>query len=162
MSTVTITETQYSALKAKGYNVYTDMGGGIYTEREGSVPQSGWWMDTVINIANFVEDLGVNVYNAFLRNKKIPYTRPGQLMLVDPCKDTGEQYVYNGSFADREVQDPTQKQGISITPAVQVNPTPVSMASAGDRVSRIGPPIGMIVQDAGAIHSIAINVDLVT
>ena len=51
---------------------------------------------------------------------------------------------------------------ISLVPAVQVLPTPVAMASASDRASRVGPPIAMIVQDAGAIHSIAIAVDIVT
>ncbi len=162
ITTATVTETEYETLREKGYNVYTDMGGDIFTYREGSVPSSGWWMDTVINLDNFVEDLGVNVYNVFLRNKKIPYTRAGQLLLVDACRDTGEQYAFNGTFADREVSDDTQKSGIRIDPAVVVTPTPIEQSTAADRVGRIGPPIQMVVQDSGAIHSIAINVEVVT
>lgn len=159
---VAISLTQYLVLQGKGYNCYTNMGGGIDTYRQGLGGQSGWAMDTVINIANFVDDLGVNVFNAFLRNKKIPYTRAGQMLLVDPCKDTGEQYTYNGSFADRDTEDSTQKTGIVTIPAVQVIPTPIYMASSSDRVSHVGPPITMIVQDSGWIGSIAISVQLVT
>jgi hypothetical protein len=162
ITTVDLTETEYAALLAKGYNVYTNMDDGIYTYREGSVPQSAWWQDTVINMDNFVNDLATNVYNVFLRNKKIPYTRDGQMLLVDACMDTGKLYTFNGVFADREVADDTRKSGYRIVPAVQVIPTPVWMATSGDRVSRVGPPIEMIVQDSGAIHSIAINVDLVS
>ena len=159
---VPMTMTQYNALIAKGYNVYVGMGyGTIDIERTGQVPASGWWMDTVINMDNFANELVVNVYNVFLRNGKVPYTSGGQLLLVDACMDTGYQYTYNGTFADRQVEDLTQKSGYSIVPAVQVNPTPIWMSTSAQRISRVGPPIGMVCQDAGAIQSISINVQLV-
>lgn len=162
ITTVALTETEYQVLLSKGYNCYTDMGGGIYTYREGSVPQSSWWMDTVINMDNFVNELSTEVYNVFLRNKKIPYTRQGQMLLVDACRTIGNKYTYNGTFADREVEDSTMKSGYSIVRAVEITPTPVWQATASQRASRIGPPIAMVVQDSGAIHEIAINVELVS
>jgi hypothetical protein len=162
ITTVDLTETEYTALKAKGYNVYTNMGSDIYTYREGSVPQSAWWMDSVINMDNFVVDLQTEVFNTFLRNKKIPYTRQGQMLLVDACKRIGNLYAFNGTFADREVEDTTRESGYRIVEAVQVIPTPIWQVTSSDRVARTGPPIQMIVQDSGAIHSIAINVDLVS
>jgi hypothetical protein len=162
ISPVPLTLTQYNALIAKGYNVYVGMGNGtIDIERTGQVPASGWWMDTVINMDNFSNDLTANIYNVFLRNGKIPYTPRGQLLLVDPCVDTGNQYTYNGSFADRQVEDDTQKSGYSTVPAVQVNPTPIYQATTAQRASRVGPPIAMVVQDAGAMQGIAVNVTLV-
>jgi|GEM_PF-1268724 len=162
VETVQLTETQWSTLQGKGYNTYTAIGNDVRTYRDGVTSEAGWYMDTVINLDNFVEDLSVNVYNVFLRNKKVPYTRHGQMLLVDPCKDVGYQYTFNGTFADREELDTTVKSGVSITKAVQINPTPISLMSAADRAARSGPPIQMIVQEAGAIHSIAVNVEVVS
>lgn len=162
IETVILTETQWSALQAKGYNTFTLVGNQARTYRDGTTESSTYYMDTTINLDNFVEDLSVNVYNVFLRNGKIPYTRKGQLMLVDACSDTGNQYVYNGTFADREVVDSTKKSGVATVPAVQVIPTPIAQASSADRAARIAPPIQMIVQEAGAIHSVAVNVEVVS
>jgi len=162
IETVLLTETQWATLQAKGYNTYTAIGNNARTYRDGVTQDVGWYMDTVINLDNFVEDLSVNVFNVFLRNKKIPYTRLGQMLLVDACRDTGYQYTYNGTFADREELDTTSKSGVKITPAVQVIPTPIANMSVADRASRVGPPIEMVVQEAGAIHSVAVNVDVVS
>ena len=161
IETVQLTETELTILQAKGYNVYTAVGVSSRTYRDGGTEDTSWPMDTVINLDNFKEDLGVNVFNVFLRNKKVSYTTPGQLLLLDACNDTGNQYMYNGSFADRQITDTTKKSGISIIPAVQIRPTPVASASAADRVSHIAPPVSMIVQDSGWMGSIAINVTVV-
>jgi hypothetical protein len=162
IETVDLTETEWNVLKEKGYNTYTAIGNSSRTYREGTSSSVGWFMDTVINLDNFQEDLEVNVYNVFLRNKKVPYTRKGQMLLVDACQDTGDQYVYNGTFADREEVDTTKKEGTSIIPAVQVIPTSVASASAAARAERIGPPIQMIVQEAGAQHSVSVSVEVVS
>lgn len=162
IETVTLSETQWAALQAKGYNTYTAIGNNSRTYRDGTTEESGWYMDTVINLDNFREDLSVNVYNVFLRNKKVPYTRRGQMLLVDACRDTGYQYTFNGTFADRETLDSTKKGGTTLVPAVQVLPTPIANMSAADRADRIAPPIEMIVQEAGAMHSIAISVEVVS
>ena len=163
IETVQLTETEWSVLQEKGYNTYTAIGNDARTFRDGDTSgTAGWYMDTVINLDNFVEDLSVNVYNVFLRNKKIPYTSRGVALLVDACRDTGNQYTYNGTFADREVTDSSSKSGVSITAAVQIIPTPINQMSVADRADRIGPPIAMIVQEAGAIHSVAIAVEIVS
>lgn len=162
VETVQLTETQWATLQAKGYNTYTAIGNAARTYRDGTTDEVGWYMDTVINLDNFVEDLSVNVFNCFLRNKKIPYTRMGQMLLVDACRDVGNLYTYNGTFTDRDVADTTKKSGFSTTPAVQVLPTPIYNMTSADRAARIGPPIEMIVQEAAAIHSIAINVEIVS
>lgn len=162
IETVQLTETEWIALQGKGYNTYTAIGNDARTFRDGITEDTNWFMDTVINMDNFVEDLSVNIYNVFLRNKKIPYTRTGQMLLVDACKDTGYQYTFNGTFADREELDTTSKSGYAIIPAVQVIPTAIALMTAADRAGRTGPPIQMVVQEAGAIHSVAVNVELVS
>jgi hypothetical protein len=161
---VSVTETQWSVLQSKAYNIYsiTGINAQVYREGTSADESTPWFMDTVINIDNFVQDLAVNVYNVFLRNAKIPYTSKGQMLLVDACRDTGNQYVYNGTFADRQIISTTNKSGVDNLPAVVITPTPISQISPAVRASRIGPPIHITVQEAGAIHSIAISVEVVS
>lgn len=161
VSTVNLTETEWAVLKSKGYNVYTATGNTAKVVREGGTEDANWFIDTTINLDNFVEDLSVSVYNVFLRNNKVPYTRRGQAMIVQACKDVGFQYQYNGTFADRQVLDTRRKAGTKLVPAVVVVSTPIELMSAADRAGRIGPPVQLVVQEAGAIHSIAINVNVV-
>lgn len=162
IATVVVTETQWSVLQNKGYNTYTAIGNDAKTYRDGITQSSGWYIDTTINLDNFTEDLQVNVFNVFLRNKKVPYTTQGQMLLVDACRDTGDQYEFNATFADREVVDSTVKSGVRTIPAIVIEPTPVAQASAADRASRIAPPIGMTVYEAGAMHEVAINVEVIS
>lgn len=159
-----LNSSQWAVLESKGYNIYALTGLNAQVYREGTTEDlsTPWFMDTVINMDNFVEDLSVNLYNVFLRNGKVPYTTRGQMLMVDACRDTGNQYVYNGTFADRIQTDATQKSGVATVPAVAIVPTPISSVSAATRASRIAPPISMVVQEAGAIHSIAVTVQLVS
>lgn len=161
---VSLTSTEWTILTSKGYNTYTLTGLNAQVWREGGTEDvtTPWFMDTVINMDNFVEDLSVNVYNVFLRNGKVPYTVIGQMMLVDACMDTGTQYTYNGTFANRLTSDSTKKDGVVTIPAVAITPTPINQMSAANRASRVGPPISMVVQEAGAIHTIAVAVQLVS
>lgn len=162
IGTVEVTETELTVLQSKGYNVYTSIGNTAETYREGETENSDWWMDSVINLDNFVEDLEVALLNVFLRNKVVPYTNAGQLLLVDACNDVGNQYTFNGTFADRPVTDSTLKSGISIKPAYLTTPVSIAQSSVADRASRIGPPIAMTVYESGAIHSVAVNVEVVS
>jgi len=161
IETVPVTETEWNILQNKGYNIYAAIGNNSQTYRNGNTIFEGWWLDSVINLDNFIEDLSVGVFNVFLRNKKIPYTNVGQLLLTDACKEIGSKYTYNGTFADREKADTSKKSGISIIPAVQVLPTPISSMSVADRAARVAPPIQMIVQEAGAMHTVSIGVEIV-
>lgn len=162
ISTVSLTETQWSTLQGKGYDTYVTVGNSSITYRDGGTEDPSYWMDSTINLDNFVEDLSVNILNVFLRNKKVPYTRRGQMMLVDAARNTGEQYIFNGTFADRETASSSSKSGAVTLPGVQVIPTPITSMSNSDRQNRIGPPIKLICQEAGAIHSVAVSVEVVS
>jgi hypothetical protein len=157
--TVQLNSNQWTTLEGKGYNVLS-LTGTVPVFRDGSASAPATYMDTVINIDNFVEDLGINIYNVFLMNKKVR-GRTGQLQLVGACNDTGNQYIYNGSFESRDVADSSVKSGVTTVPAVQTIPTPLAQNSAANRAARIAPPIQMIVQPSEIFHSVAINVSVV-
>ncbi len=156
---VGITVDQWLTLEGKGYNTFTLTGNTSRVYREGTTGNASWFADDVVNLDNFAEELQVSVFNVFLRNGKVPYTIQGQALLQDGISRTCERYVYNGTFAPREVQDLTKVSGVRVDPPYTIIPTPISQMSASDRAQRVGPPFRVDCNLAGAIHSIAIDVN---
>ena len=162
IETVAITETQLSVLQSKRINTFTAIGNNSRTIRDGVMSSDSWFCDDRVNIDNFVEELQVAVFNVFLQKKKVPYTAAGQLMLIGAMSQVSQNYVTNGSFADRQVADTSQKAGFRVEKAYVINPTPVYNATASDRANRVAPPIQETVYLAGAMHKVTINVDVVS
>lgn len=157
--TVGLTETQWTTLQSKGYNSFTLTGNTSRVNREGDTPNAAWFMDDVTNLDNFVEELQVAEYNAFLRNGKIPFSVEGQTILQDAIQQVCEKYIYNGTLSERRVLDTTQVDGYRVDPAYTITPTPIELSTVSDRSDRVGPPFVIDLNLAGAIHSIAINVN---
>lgn len=157
--TVGITETQWQVLTSKGYNSFTLTGNTARVNRDGDTPNVAWFMDDVTNLDNFVEELQVAEYNAFLRNGKVPFSVVGQTILQDAIQQVCERYVFNGTLSERRVLDLTQIDGFRIDPPYTITPTPIELSTVADRSDRIGPPFVIDLNLAGAIHSIAINVN---
>lgn len=157
--TVPLTESQWLTLESKGYNAFTLTGNTSRVTREGTTGNAAWYIDDVINLDNFVEDLQVALYNVFLRNKKVPYNVTGQTMLRDASTSICERYVFNGTLSERPVQDQTATNGVRVDPAYQIVDTPLELMTVADRAGRIGPPQTINLNLAGAIHSIAVTVN---
>lgn len=157
--TVGLTETQWSVLEGKGYNTFTLTGNTARVNREGTTGNVAWFMDDVVNLDNFVEELQVAEYNVFLRNGKVPYSPAGQALLEDALQQVCETYIFNGTFSERRVLDATQVEGFRVDPPYAITATPIELMTVADRADRIGPPFVIDVNLAGAIHSIAINVN---
>jgi hypothetical protein len=157
--TVGLTVSQWLTLESKGYNTFTLTGNTSRVTREGTTGNAAWYIDDVINLDNFVEDLQVATYNVFLRNKKVPYSIVGQTMFRDSSTQICERYIFNGTFSERPVQDTSATNGVRIDPAYDIIDTPLELMTVADRAGRIGPPQTINVNLAGAIHSIAIHVN---
>lgn len=157
--TVNINETQWSVLKGKGYNTFTLTGNTARVNREGTTGNVAWYMDDVVNLDNFTEELQVAEYNVFLRNGKVPNDPEGQAKLQDGLQQVCERYVFNGTLSSRRVLDLTQIDGIRIDPPYNIIPSPFELQTDADRADRIGPPFVIDANLAGAIHSIAININ---
>lgn len=157
--TVNINETQWSVLEGKGYNTFTLTGNTARVNREGTTGNAAWFMDDVVNIDNFVEELEVAEYNVYLRNGKVSNDPEGQAKMQDGLQGICERYVFNGTLSARRVLDTTQPEGYRIDPPYTITPSPFELQSAADRADRVGPPFVIDVNLAGAIHSIAININ---
>lgn len=157
--TVGLTETQWSVLEGKGYNTFSLTGNTSRDVREGTTGNIAWFADDTINLDNFTEELQVALFNVFKRNGKVPFNTQGQALLVDGAQQVCEKYVFNGTLSDRTILDDTQIGGTRVDPAYTITPTPIELSTVADRTDRIGPPMVIDLNLAGAIHSIAVNVN---
>lgn len=160
ISTTPLTETQVSALDANNCNCYVLMGNNSSVVREGKQSADTWFTDSHVNLSNYKEELQVEVYNVFLRNKKIPYTTAGQNKLVSAAAKINSRYTRNGTFADREVENLELESGVEVLPATSIQPASVASATASERASRLAPPIAITAYEAGAFHKVDIDVNV--
>lgn len=155
-----ISQTQLAVLESRNINCYVAIGNTSRTVREGVQGADTWFTDTLVNLDNFREELQVEVYNVFLRNKKVPYTTAGQDKLVSAAKKICNKYTRNGVFAPRDIESDTVESGFVTLPATNIVPVPVAFATTSERAARIAPPIKIDAYEAGAFHRVSINVDV--
>lgn len=160
IETTPMSETMLTALDARRCNCYVLMGNGTPTVRQGVQSATTWFTDSHVNISNYINQVQNNVFNVFLRNKKVPYTAAGQDLLVSAIVQISERFVRNGVFADREVEDISVENGKTTKKAYEITPAPIWGATASERAARIAPPIYVKAYEAGAMHTVALNVEV--
>lgn len=158
IETVPLTETQLSSLKARRINTYVSMGNSSSVVREGVQSADSWFTDSHVNLSNYKEELQVEVFNVFMRNKKVKYTSTGQDLLVSAAAKINSRYIRNGTFADREEETTDNETGYTTFPACTITPAPIYSATTSERANRVAPPIAIVAYEAGALHSVAIDV----
>lgn len=158
IETVPLTETQLSSLKARRINTYVPMGNSSSVVREGVQSADSWFTDSHVNLSNYKEELQVEVFNVFMRNKKVKYTSAGQDLLVSAAAKINNRYIRNGTFADREEETTDNETGYTTLPACTIAPAPIYSATTSERANRVAPPIAIVAYEAGAFHSVAIDV----
>lgn len=158
IETVSLTETQLSSLKARRINTYVSMGNSSSVVREGVQSADSWFTDSHVNLSNYKEELQVEVFNVFMRNKKVKYTSAGQDLLVSAAAKINNRYIRNGTFADREEETTDNETGYTTLPACTITPAPIYSATTSERANRVAPPIAIVAYEAGAFHSVAIDV----
>lgn len=158
IETVPLTETQLSSLKARRINTYVSMGNSSSVVREGVQSADSWFTDSHVNLSNYKEELQVEVFNVFMRNKKVKYTSAGQDLLVSAAAKINNRYIRNGTFADRGEETTDNETGYTTLPACTITPAPIYSATTSERANRVAPPIAIVAYEAGAFHSVAIDV----
>lgn len=158
IETVPLTETQLSSLKARRINTYVSMGNSSSVVREGVQSADSWFTDSHVNLSNYKEELQVEVFNVFMRNKKVKYTSAGQDLLVSAAAKINNRYIRNGTFADREEETTDNETGYTTLPACTITPASIYSATTSERANRVAPPIAIVAYEAGAFHSVAIDV----
>lgn len=155
-------ETNWTVLESKRCNTILYIGDtGKKAVRNGDQASSSWRTDSWVNICNFISELEIETLNVFLRNKKIPYTTKGQNLLISAISKIGTKYTKNGSFADREEEDESSENGLSLVPAVEIVPQEIYETTSAQRAAGTGTPIQVTVNDSGSMRTIALNITVV-
>lgn len=122
----------------------------------------GEFIDDVINLDAFVNDLTVTVYNALAnQTTKLPQTPAGQSVLIGAAKKTCERYVRNGYLGPRNYTDPDDGQDkYTFGYEILTKPEDILGISDSERSQRKAAPIRIRIFRAGAVHGVDITVDV--
>lgn len=157
--TVGLDEIELFVLEKKRGNALVAVGNNARTYRSGTMASSTWFLDSRIGLDNLVEELQTAAFNVFLRNGVVQYTPGGSTLIIDALTPTLERYVRNGLLADRPTIDLGLQSGVGLIPAYTVTVVGVEEMSDSDRAGRVGPPISIDVNLAGAQHTVAIHIN---
>ncbi len=155
-------ETAVDVLESRRANIFVLIGNGARTVRQGTQASTVYFADDRTNTDNFVNDLLTNIYNVFLSTPKVPYTTAGISLLHAAEAQICNKYVRNGTLSSRQVNDPTSPNGIKIVPAFNIIFEPLQDVTVADRNARLLAGNQIILQYADAVHSMIINVTVVS
>lgn len=163
ISAENLTETQIDALEGKNGNVFVAYNNGTAIVEPGKVA-AGFYIDEVTGTDWLAVTIMTALYNLlFTTPTKIPQTDAGVHLLVTTVEDVLSQAVLNGLVAPGTWESDgfgTLKSGDFLPKGFYVYATPVANQSAADRAARIAPPIQVAIKLAGAIHDVAVTVNV--
>jgi hypothetical protein len=120
----------------------------------------GEWMDDVVNLAAYSNNLNVELYNITTNpTTKLGQDPVGQSALIGGAKDVGEQYIANDYLGPRNYTDPDD--GIDkFTEGYEIltQPEDILDISDSDRADRKSAPMKVRIFQKGAIHIVDISV----
>lgn len=122
----------------------------------------GEYIDDIINLDAFVNNLRVNLYNATAnQTTKLPQTSAGQAVLLAAAKEICELYLSNGYLGERVWTNPDNgleeyTRGYEIL----TKPEDILTITGSDRSARKSAPVRIRIFRAGAIHAVDVTVDV--
>lgn len=167
--TESLTGTEYSAMRepTKKACFYTtvDLQGSVDSGRMINTfthSSFGEYIDDVVNLDAFINDLKVTLYNALTNQPtKLPQTIAGQQVLISAAAETGERYISNGYLGERNYTNPsTGLQEFTRGYEIDTKPEDILNLSESQRNNREAAPIKMRIYRAGAIHSVDVTVEV--
>ena len=159
----TLTESQAAQLKLTNCNVFVNYNNGTAIVQFGTVA-GGRFFDEVHGLDWLQNSIQTNVYNLLYQSlTKIPQTNSGVGQIISTINATLDQAVANGLLAAGKWNSDgfgALNRGDYLKLGYYVYVAPIESQSQADREARICPPIQVAVKLAGAIHSIAISVNV--
>ncbi|CAJ0737693.1 hypothetical protein R16034_00814 [Ralstonia edaphis] len=158
-----INTTQANALDGKNYNYYVNYDNSTAIIQNGITP-SGIFIDSIYNAIWFRNRVQTDLYNALYTSQtKIPQTDAGNQVLAATIESSCAAAVNNGYLAAGVWQQAgfgALNQGDTLSKGYYVYTPPISSQSLSDRQARKSVPFQVAALEAGAIHSIALTVNV--
>jgi hypothetical protein len=136
-----LSDSNISALEAKGVNYYVTVKGAPITRRGVSADES--WIDEIIFVDWLHARIQEQVYFRLINKKKIPYTRAGFTMIENEIRSVLTQGVQNGGIADD-------------TPYTVIAPDPLTIPQV-TRTARVAQTFTFSARLAGAVSVVIIR-----
>jgi len=158
-----INTTQANALDGKNYNYYVNYDNSTAIIQNGWTP-SGIFLDSIYNAIWFRNRVQTDLYNALYTSPtKIPQTDAGNQVLATTIESSCAAAVTNGYLAPGVWQQAgfgALNQGDTLSKGYYVYTPPISSQALSDRQARKSVPFQVAALEAGAIHSIALTVNV--
>lgn len=122
----------------------------------------GEYIDDIINLDAFVNNLRVSLFNATANQPtKLPQTPPAQAVLLAAAKETGERYIANGYLGPREWTNPDNGlDELTLGYEILTKAEDILTISDPDRADRKSAPVRIRIFRSGAIHAVDVTVDV--
>lgn len=158
-----LSETQVAALKAKNANYYITRGAS-YNMIEHGVTANGTFFDELIGLDQLANDLKISCMDVITKTKtKVPYTDSGAMRFVLACNDAcynaaRRGFIGPGVWNQDSVLD--LEKGDTLETGYMCQAASVADEPLANRGLRACPPIYVCIILTGAIHSVAIKVNV--
>ena len=158
-----LTESQAQGAKANNLNVFVAYNNGATIVQFGTVA-GGRFFDEVMGLDWLQNAIQTSVFNLLYQNKtKIPQTDAGVGQIITTVNGVLEQAVSNGLIAEGQWNTSgfgALNLGDYLKSGYYVYVAPMASQSQSAREARICPPVQIAVKMAGAIHTVAITVNV--
>ena len=159
----TLTETEATVLDSKFCNYYVTYQTGASYVQQGWM-SSGRWIDSQIGADAFVNAIQVAGINLLASMKKVPQTDAGMTTMKAAYNNICEQFVTNGFLGGGLIWNgPTigsLNTGDTLSEGYYIYKPKISTQSAADRGARKAVSMTICLNEAGAVHSGIINVNV--
>ncbi len=156
-----LTQSQVNVIQGNNCNVYVGYVNQYTLLQPGVVP-NGLYIDQILNRAILLANLQYAIMNLLISVPSVPQTDPGEQQLIHVCNTICQNAVIEGYLA------PGTYQGIQ--PVIDLEPGaplpagflcqayPYVNQSAADHAVRKAMPIYIVINEAGAVQSVVIEV----
>lgn len=160
LTTQDLTYNQKSIIEAKNCNVYLSYSN-YYSIFEPGKMANGYFYDQIVNRDMLVNDIQLSCMDLLFQNPKVPQTETGMTMiynaLVQACQlAVTRGYLGPGTYTGIPFMN--LNTGDAMPNGYVVQSQPLSEQSAADRALRKATPFYVTIKEAGAVHSMTIEV----
>jgi hypothetical protein len=144
-----------------GGNIYAALPGYIWFQ-QGRM-SNGQFFDQIVGIDMLASDIQIEVINALAAMRAVPQTDAGQAILLAAVNRACAQSASIGFIGPGTWNGPqvvNLATGTPLPTGYSVQSQPYNQQSTSDRAARKSMPIFVCVTQAGAVHSVAIQVNV--
>jgi hypothetical protein len=119
----------------------------------------GEYMDDVVDLAAFINNVKANIYNTLANSNKVGQDVKGQASLIGAAKAVGEQYIQNGYLGERIYTNPDNGQE-AYTKGYEIlsKAEDILTISDSERADRDSAPIKIRIFRRRAVHTVPVDI----